>query len=171
MRPNRNSSETTVESIMKTDVYTLSSDQTVLSALQTFTERGISGAPIVHADGSLAGFLSDGDVMRYLSATHPSSTSIYSYAIGADDDLAQAMSDLAGLNVMRLATRDVLTIDAGSSIADAVAALSDANIKKVPAIRGENGPVVGIMSRSAINRLAIGSYLNSRGAQLQETTH
>lgn len=154
--------ENTVESIMKTDVYTLSAEQTVLSALQTFTERGISGAPIVHPDGSLAGFLSDGDVMRYLSATHPSSTSIYSYAIGADDDLAQAMSDLASLNVMRLATRDVLTIDASSSIADAVAALSDANIKKVPVVRDENGPVVGIMSRSAINRLAIGSYLSSR---------
>lgn len=163
--------ENTVESIMKTDVYTLSTEQTVLSALQTFTERGISGAPIVHPDGSLAGFLSDGDVMRYLSATHPSSTSIYSYAIGADDDLAQAMSDLASLNVMRLATRDVLTIDASSSIADAVAALSDANIKKVPVVRGENGPVVGIMSRSAINRLAIGSYLSSRGTQLHATTH
>ena len=163
--------ENTVESIMKTDVYTLSAEQTVLSALQTFTERGISGAPIVHPDGSLAGFLSDGDVMRYLSATHPSSTSIYSYAIGADDDLAQAMSDLASLNVMRLATRDVLTIDASSSIADAVAALSDANIKKVPVVRGENGPVVGIMSRSAINRLAIGSYLSSRGTQLHATTH
>ena len=164
----QNSPETTVDSIMKTDVYTLSSDQTVLSALQTFADRGISGAPILHDDGSLAGFLSDGDVMRYLS---PSSTSIYSYAIGADDDLAQAMSDLAGLNIMRLATRDVLTIDAGSSIADAVAALSDAKIKKVPVVRGGNGPVVGIMSRSAINRLAIGSYLNSRGTQLQETTH
>src|SRR5699024_6394535 len=84
-----------VEALMKTDVYTLESDQTVLEALQTFAERGISGAPIVNADGSLSGFLSDGDVMRYLSAAHPSSTSIYSFAIGADDDLTQALSDLA----------------------------------------------------------------------------
>lgn len=161
------SPENTVKSIMKSDVYALSSDQTVLGALQTFAERGISGAPVLNADGSLAGFLSDGDVMRYLSATHPSSTSIYSYATGADDDLAQAMSDLAGLNVMRLATHEVITIDASSSIADAVAALSDANIKKVPVVRGENGPVVGIVSRSAINRLAIASYLHTRGEELQ----
>ncbi|WP_211236599.1 CBS domain-containing protein [Arthrobacter castelli] len=84
----------TVESIMKSDVYALSSDQTVLEALQTFAERGISGAPVLAADDSLAGFLSDGDVMRDLSAAHPSSTSIYSYAIGAEDDLEQAMSDL-----------------------------------------------------------------------------
>ncbi len=155
--------EHTVESIMKTDVYSLSSDQTVLSALQTFAERGISGAPILHPDGSLAGFLSDGDVMRYLSATHPSSVSIYSYAIGADDDLEQAMTDLGGLNVMKLATHDVLTVDAGSSIPDTVAALSDANIKKVPVVDGDNGHVVGVVSRSAINRLAIANYLRSRG--------
>src|SRR5699024_6262713 len=86
----------------------------------------------------------------------------YSYAIGADEDLEQAMSDLAGLNVMKLATHDVLTIDVSSSIADAVAALSDAHIKKVPVVRGENGPVVGVVSRSAINRLAIAGYLHSR---------
>ena len=155
-----------VESIMKTDVYALSSTDTVLDALTTFGVRGISGAPVLDADGALAGFLSDGDVMRYLSAAHPSSTSIYSYAIGADDDLVDAMADLADLNVMRLATREVVTIDAGASIADAVAALSDAHLKKVPVV-GDSGAMVGIVSRSAINRLAITSYLGSRAGSTQ----
>jgi DHA2 family lincomycin resistance protein-like MFS transporter len=158
--------EHTVAAIMKSDVYALSSDQTVLDALQMFSERGISGAPILNADNSLAGFLSDGDVMRYLSATHPSSTSIYSYAIGADDDLEQAMADLADLNVMRLATQEVVTINANESIAEAVATLSDAHLKKVPVLASETGDMVGIVSRSAINRLAIASYLNTREEQL-----
>ena len=155
-------SDGTVSSIMKTDVFALSTDQTVLEALQTFTGRGISGAPVLDSDGSLAGFLSDGDVMRYLSAAHPSSTSIYSFAIGAEDDLEHALSDLSSLGVMRLATREVITIDAGASIAEAVAALSDAHLKKVPVIDASDGRVVGIVSRSAINRLAIGSYLHTR---------
>lgn len=158
-----------LSAIMKTDVYTLSTDQSVLSALQTFTDRGISGAPIVNGNGTLAGFLSDGDVMRYLSAAHPSSTSIYSFAIGAEDDLEQAMADLAGLNVMKLATHEVLTIDADSSVADAVAALSDAHIKKVPVVDGEDGVMVGVVSRSAINRLAISGYLRSREESLVES--
>ena len=155
-----------VESIMKTDVYALSSTDTVLDALTTFGVRGISGAPVLDADGALVGFLSDGDVMRYLSAAHPSSTSIYSYAIGADDDLVDAMADLADLNVMRLATREVVTIDAGASIADAVAALSDAHLKKVPVVR-DAGAMVGIVSRLAINRLAITSYLDSRAGSTE----
>lgn len=153
----------TVEAIMKADVYALSSTDTVLDAITMFGVRGISGAPVLHADGSLAGYLSDGDVMRYLSAAHPSSTSIYSYAIGADDDLAEAMADLEDLDVLRLATRDVVTIDARALIADAVAALSDAHIKKVPVVR-DSGELVGIVSRSAINRLAISSHLDSRTA-------
>lgn len=155
----------TVESIMKSDVYALSSTDTVLDAITMFGVRGISGAPVLHDDGSLAGFLSDGDVMRYLSAAHPSFTSIYSYAIGADDDLAEAMADLANLGVLRLATRDVVTIDARASIADAVAALSDAHLKKVPVVL--DGELVGIVNRSAINRLAISTYLNSRAAAAQ----
>src|SRR5690625_1147578 len=105
--------------------------------------------------------------MRYLSATHPSSTSIYSYAIGAEDDLEQAMNDLADLNVMRLATHEVVTINADASIADAVATLSDAHLKKVPVLDSVTGDMVGIVSRSAVNRLAIASYLTTREAALQ----
>ena len=157
----------TVASIMKADVYALRADHTVLDALQIFSERGISGAPVLNEDNSLAGFLSDGDVMRYLSATHPSSTSIYSYAIGAEDDLEQAMTDLAELNVLRLATQEVITINADASIADAVATLSDAHLKKVPVLDGATGHLVGIVSRSAVNRLAIANYLTTREATLQ----
>lgn len=156
------SAEHTVESVMEPEVYALTADQTALDALRTFADRGISGAPVLDDDGTLAGFLSDGDVMRYLSAKHPSSASIYSFAVDATEDFDQAMSDLSSLSVLRLATESVTTIDAQASIADAVAALSDAHLKKVPVVRGDDPRPVGIVSRSTINRLAIGSYLRDR---------
>lgn len=122
---------------------------------------------MLHPDGALAGFLSDGDVMRYLSAEHPSSTTIYSFALGESDDLEDALADLASLPVMRLATREVVTVDASVSIADTVAVLSDKHLKKVPVVSGEDGPAIGIVSRSAVNRLAISSYLASREGQVR----
>lgn len=70
---------------------------------------------------------------------------------------------------MRLATREVVTVDASASIADAVAVLSDEHLEKVPVVRGEGGPMIGIVSRSAINRLAISSYLASRGESAGDT--
>lgn len=72
------------------------------------------------------------------------------------------MSDLTDLNVMRLATHDVVTLEARASVNDAVAALSDARLKKVPVVIGEGSRPVGIVSRSAINHLAIATYLRSR---------
>jgi MFS transporter, DHA2 family, lincomycin resistance protein len=73
------------------------------------------------------------------------------------------MADLATMSVMRLGSREVVTVTAGASIADAVAALSDARLKKVPVVGAEDGRPVGIVSRSAINRLAVATYLRNRG--------
>ncbi|WP_227487970.1 MFS transporter [Brachybacterium subflavum] len=151
-----------VSHIMKSDVFAISSGQTVLEALRMFAEHGISGAPVLGDDRTLLGFLSDGDVMRYLSAHHPSSASIYSFVAGAEEDLDEAMRDLGRLPAMRLATRQVITVDEDASISDAVAALADVRLKKVPVVRGEGGPVMGIVSRSAIDRLAISTYLHGR---------
>lgn len=151
----------TVAGLMKTDVYSIKSESTVLEALYKFTSLGISGAPIVDQDNRLVGFISDGDILRYLSAAHPSSANIYSFAIGADKDLEQAMQELGQLNVMRLATKDVISLPHTATVADAVAALSDANLKKAP-VTNDQGHMVGIVSRSAINRLAISSYLEAK---------
>jgi DHA2 family lincomycin resistance protein-like MFS transporter len=151
----------TVAGLMKTDVYSIKSESTVLEALYEFTSLGISGAPVVDQDNRLVGFISDGDILRYLSAAHPSSANIYSFAIGADKDLEQAMQELGQLNVMRLATKDVISLPHTATVADAVAALSDANLKKAPITNGQ-GHMVGIVSRSAINRLAILNYLEAK---------
>lgn len=94
----------TVGSVMEHGIYALSAGDSALDALRFFTERGISGAPVLHDDGALAGFLSDGDVMRCLSAAHPSWASLNSWALDSSEDLDQAMAGLSEVNVMRLAT-------------------------------------------------------------------
>lgn len=159
-------------SLIARDVFTLSPEQTVLEALQMFAARGISGAPIADQQGRLVGFLSDGDVMRYLAAEHSLARGMFAVAASAgtsvgateDDELAVAMRDLMQLPVMRLGERRVVTIPADASMTEAVAALADAHLKKVPVVDGER--MVGIVSRSAINRSAVASYLQQRLPQL-----
>ena len=151
--------EGTVAALMKSEVFSLAAEDSVLDALRMFTSRGISGAPVLAADGSLAGFLSDGDVMRYLSAEHPRSASIHSFALPESDDLAKAFDDLVELPVMRLATREVVTVRADASIAETVSLLADQHLKKVPVLDAASGDVVGIVNRSAVNRLALSHHL------------
>ena len=53
---------------MKTDVYTLPASASVLDAVRLFVDKHISAAPLVdEKTGEAIGFVSDGDVMRYLS--------------------------------------------------------------------------------------------------------
>lgn len=154
------------------DVFTLSPEQTVLEALQMFAARGISGAPIADRNGRLVGFLSDGDVMRYLAAEHSLARGMFTVAASTggapgaseDDELSVAMRDLMQLPVMRLGERRVITIPADASMTEAVAALADAHLKKVPVVDGKR--MVGIVSRSAINRSAVAAYLEQKLPQL-----
>ena len=62
-----NSRRTVLESIMKRDVYTLPANATMAEAMQVLVDRHISAAPLVDEQGKAVGFVSDGDIMRYLS--------------------------------------------------------------------------------------------------------
>lgn len=57
--------------LMKKDVYTVSGDASLTAVLDLLTEKGISGVPVVDGDRSLIGFISDGDILRFLVAEHP----------------------------------------------------------------------------------------------------
>ena len=60
----------------------------------------------------------------------------------------------------------MITIDDDASIADTLAALSYAHLKKVPVV-GADGHRVSIVGRFAINRLAIVGHLDKRAASLE----
>ena len=51
---------------MEHEVYTLQEDAAVRDAIACFSNKHISGAPIVSANGTAVGFITDGDIMRYL---------------------------------------------------------------------------------------------------------
>lgn len=70
------------------------------------------------------------------------------------------MVRLGNLNVMRLATTSVVTVNENHSIIEAVAALPDVKFKKAPIVN-DHGVMVGIVRRSTIVCLAIGAYLES----------
>ena len=53
--------------IMKQEVYTVSEEISIRDALRLITEKKISGVPVTDGDKNLIGFLSDGDILRFLA--------------------------------------------------------------------------------------------------------
>lgn len=149
----------TLASIMKKDVYTLREDSTLLEALQFITDHGISGTPIVNDKNVLVGFISDGDIMRYLAKAHPLFTNVYSFMANSEDnDFEDKLKNLMKLKVKDISRKKLITVDINTDPEEVCRILTDNHLKKAPVMK--DGKMVGIINRSNITKYAIDYYLS-----------
>lgn len=143
-----------LDKYMKRDVYSLNENATVRDAIAFFSEKNISGAPILSSDGKAKGFITDGDIMRYLrvddypAAALGSSSMFMDYFWNDHAEFENKLHDIMDLNVLEIGNDKQITIPLGTSSEDICKLLSAAGVKKVPVVDGEK--VVGIISRSAV---------------------
>ncbi|MCI6989886.1 MAG: MFS transporter [Clostridiales bacterium] len=157
-----------MDQYMERQVYAIGQEATMREAITYFSEKHISGAPVVSAGGQVVGFLSDGDIMRYLRtqdhalSAMDSSLLFLEYLWDPNDIFEQKLDAIMDLNVLELGTRKPITIPEDACLADACRLLSEAGVKKVPVVKGI--AVVGIISRSGITNYLIRRYLERKTA-------
>lgn len=153
-----------INTIMKEDVYTVSDNATLKEVLEVLVQYKTSGLPIVNGDNKVVGFISDGDIMKFIAKQNPRIIDMTSFiTVWYDtDSFEQKLHDLMGLNVMELATTKLVYVEADYDIDEVAKVLGEKKIKKVPVL--ENGKLVGIISRSEILRYVLSSYLEKEEA-------
>lgn len=148
-----------VDDVMQRDVVTVDSSADVSQAIAVIVETNTGGVPVVDANKRAVGYLSDGDIVRYLTGGEPRTP------LSTIDALAQALrdgdvtSDVEGLlsrNVMDIARGDVVSVASGTPLDAACRVLADKRVRKMPVVEGDR--VVGTISRSDVMR----SFLSSR---------
>lgn len=150
--------EPTLSQVMERNVFSLSESDSVAYALSLFVRKGVSGAPVVDGRGRLKGFLSDGDVMRYLRKQEPAFKNAYSFVVERENnDMAGKIERLMSLPVSALGAKSVVCVDEGASLGEVCKVLADKRLKKVPVVR--DGRMVGIVNRSSITRFSVNAYL------------
>ena len=141
-------------SIMESDPYTAPADAPVGEVMRELVDRKVSGMPLVDEAGAPAGFVSDGDIMRYLADKHPAITGPYSMIQAANGQtLDERLAELMALPATAIATQRVVAIPAEASLEDACTLLAQHKLKKVPVLR--DGRIVGMLSRSDIMRYSM----------------
>ena len=147
---------TDICSVMKKDAFSVSVHDTVLDALRHMTEKKTGGLPVLADDGHLAGFISDGDIVRFMIDTDSDNLNFASmYPLWHNPKaLDEQMKELDKFNVMELANRKVVSVDRNDEIRELFKALSDRRIKKVPVV--DNGIMIGTVSRSDLLRQLVG---------------
>ena len=155
-----------IEQIMKRDVYTLPEDATVLEAMQLLVNNRISAAPLVDAAGKPTGFISDGDIMRYLSKRgqmimDPVVMIVQTVDAYADHkDYAHKLEHLMSMKASDIGAKGIIGVNVHADLPEVCRVLGENHLKKVPVL--DNGIIVGVINRSDITHFSMERYLADR---------
>lgn len=142
--------ELPVTEIMTTEVATVTPDTSVEDAVALLSSRGISGAPVVDADGRLVGLLDDDDLIVSEARLHgPTVVEI----LGAyfplpgerhrfDEDVRHALGGTVG----ELMDPDPPWVGVDATVEDVATLIVHRHISRVPVV-DEGRRVVGIVTR------------------------
>lgn len=152
--------QSVLASLMQTNPYTLPTTASVGQVMRVFVDRKVGGLPLVDDAERPAGFVSDGDVMRYLADKHPVITGAYSLMEAANDQsFDERLRELMALPAGVIATEKLVSLDAASTLEEACTLLAEHRLKKVPVVR--DGAIVGTVNRSDVLRYAMDTCLQS----------
>ena len=155
-----------LEQIMKRDVFTLPETATVAEAMQLLVDNHISAAPLVDAAGKPTGFISDGDIMRYLSKRgqmimDPVVMIVQTVDAYADHaGFAQKLEKLMGMRASDIGAKGIIGVSIHADLPEVCRVLGENHLKKVPVL--DDGVIVGVINRSDITHFSMEKYLEER---------
>ncbi len=154
-----------VADLMNPNSSRLTVGATVRDAIGLMKQTETSGITILNETGNPVGFVSDGDILKYLGRQEIRTNDGMGYFTIADSESMQdRLTSLFNLDVMDIATKNVISVDAGTDPEEAFKMLAERRIKKLPVTR--DGIYVGAISRRNVISV-LGSIEQSNLAQAE----
>jgi len=133
------------QDIMTKNVISAAVDTTVEQITALMMKNHISAVPILDADGTVIGLISEGDLMRRVEGSGKAHKSWWLSLFSGSDNTAQDFIAMRSRLAKDIMTQKVQGVALDTPVADIARLLEQKRIKRVPVL--ENGKVVGIVSR------------------------
>lgn len=151
----------TLRSVMRKDAYVVDIHATVRDVARILVQTHTNGVPIVDSEYRIRGFISDGDILRALSARRPADFDLGYYVVrnlddgfDSDESFTNMADEVMSLKALALAAHRVVTFDVDMPLEEVMTKLRSKQFKKVPVV--ENGRLVGTISRNDVMRYIMG---------------
>lgn len=146
-----------IKDIMIKNPITIADNATVQDAIDLFSYYRIGCLPVVDPAGHLVSFLSDGDVIGFISRRTKQQDripQIFHATISAADDYYKRDEDivkeLETINVMYCATKKVQFAYEDDNLAEIAALMDNRRLKHVPVVDRETNKLTGLLARRDI---------------------
>ena len=137
--------------IMTSKVISVQLDGRIEDAVRAMLDNHVSALPVVDADGTLKGLLSEGDLMRRVRGSDGPRRSWWLDLLGGSaTDPVKDFIQIRSQSIDDVMTQAVVSVEEDTPIADIARLLEKHRIKRVPVLR--SGRVVGIVSRANLLR-------------------
>ena len=153
--------------VMTRNVISVPPDATVAEAVELMLERGISGLFVVDATGTLAGIVTEGDLLRRDELGTERRRSWWLRLIASPGRQAADFTRTHGRRVADVMTHDVISVNADAPLEEIVTLMEEHRIKRVPVLEGDR--VVGVVSRADLLR-ALAVAARERAVRRRQTT-
>lgn len=132
--------------VMVRDVVTISPDAEVKEAIKLLAEHDISALPVVDADGSVVGVISEADLIRRNEIGTEKRRPWWLEAVTPASTLAEEFAKSHGRRVSEVMSTHVVSASEETPLGEIATLLEKHRIKRLPIMR--DGKLVGIVSRS-----------------------
>lgn len=146
-----------IKDIMIKNPITIADNATVQDAIDLFSYYRIGCLPVVDPAGHLVSFLSDGDVVGFISRRTRQQDRIpqisHATIFEADDYYKRdedIVKELETINVMYCATKKVQFAYEDDNLAEIAALMDNRRLKHVPVVNRETNKLTGLLARRDI---------------------
>src|ERR1700722_9281152 len=154
-----------VSDVMTRKVLSVSPDDTVDHAANLMLRHGISGLFVVDAKGTLAGVVTEGDLLRRDEIGTERQRPWWLRVLVSPGRQALDFTHAHGRKVSDVMTPEVICVATDTSLEDVVETMEKQRIKRVAVT--ENGHVVGVVARSDLLRALLSQVRDAKPAETQ----
>lgn len=139
--------------LMTENVVTVPPETPVLAIARLLAERGISAVPVLAIDGTLAGIVTEADLIRRLTGSDGKPMSLLRQLFTDMDRLADRYAASHGATAADVMTRDVVTVAPTMPIPEIAEMMEKKGIRRV--LVAHENHLLGIVSRADLLRALV----------------
>ncbi len=144
------------QDIMKTGVITVTTETTVEELGRLFIENGISGAPVLSAEGKLYGIVTENDLIKQDRRLHiPTIIRLFDAFIPlGSSSMEKEIARMSASKVSEICTREVITVAPETPLQEIATIMSERGVHLIPVI--DAGKIVGIIGKMEVIKGSMG---------------